>query len=121
MADAPGQLFDPDAVPDPPARPRARATDPETSHAAAASIAPKRQRATQLAVLELLRKAGPLHDYALIARYDEARIGHGWPPQTRSGLQTRRHELVTAGLVRDSGERILLETGRRAILWEATP
>jgi hypothetical protein len=112
----PPTLLDP-PLPDPTPTPRARRTDPETSHEAAASIAPPKQRATQAAVLDLFQRHGPMHDYRMIDAYSLERAGLGWPPQTRSGLQTRRHELVTAGLLEDSGERVRLETGRRAIVW----
>jgi hypothetical protein len=36
---------------------------------------------------------------------------------TESGVRSRRAELVQAGLVRDTGERVKLATGRRAIVW----
>jgi len=35
-----------------------------------------------------------------------------------SGARTRRAELVAMGLVRDSGDKSLLSSGRWAIVWE---
>lgn len=96
--------------------PPARHSDPETSHAAAASITKQKQTDAQKRVLILL-DAGPAHDYALLDRYNAHRGPRGWPPITRSGLQTRRCELVRMRLVEDSGERVTLDTGRRAIVW----
>jgi hypothetical protein len=87
----------------------ARNTDPETSHAAASSVGDLRPR--QVAVLDVLRRCGPCHDEAIAAFYTG-------PPQSPSGLRTRRRELVDAGLVRDSGDRARLQTGRQSIVWE---
>ena len=36
-----------------------------------------------------------------------------------SGARTRRAELVVKGLVYDTGERVTLLSGRRAIVWSA--
>jgi hypothetical protein len=36
---------------------------------------------------------------------------------TESGVRSRRSELVQVGLVRDTGERVRLATGRNAIVW----
>jgi hypothetical protein len=98
----------------------ARRTDPETSHAAAASIGEDSLRASQAAVLAVLRTHGPLVDVELDEMYDQMRID-GWPipEQSPSGLRTRRRELVDLGFVIDTGERGMLESGRRAILWRA--
>lgn len=69
--------------------PRARSTDPETSHDAAMSV----QGITELQarIYDLLREHGPMTDVDLIARY---RSRHDWPAATDSGIRTRRHELV---------------------------
>ena len=99
---------------------RARTSDPATSHAAAASVNGK-LRETQNAVLRLLRLDGDLSDDQLLAAYDNRRRhDSGFPPQSPSGLRTRRRELVALGLVRDSGRRTTTYSGRAAIVWTAT-
>jgi hypothetical protein len=98
----------------------ARATDPHTSHEAAASVAGERLRASQQAVLvELSRRPHGLTDVELVELYAlAAEIGRV-PRQSPSGIRSRRHELVEAGLVVDTGVRIKLDSGRRAIVWAA--
>jgi hypothetical protein len=91
---------------------RVRPGDPDTSHAAAASLVSVTCRQSQQAILDLLRTVGPMTDTELIARYP------GDPPQSESGLRTRRSELVAAGLVADSGRRVPLASGRLSIVWE---
>jgi hypothetical protein len=92
----------------------ARATDPVTSHEAAASIGGDNIRASQQAILDLLRRK-PGTDNDIAYRYG------AWnePQQSASGLRTRRSELVTKGLVEDSGERVVLPSGRKSIVWRA--
>lgn len=92
----------------------ARRTDPSTSHAAAASISSSKLRSSQVAVLEWLREHGPATDEALVELYNG-------PDQSPSGLRTRRRELVEQRLVRDSGARQPLASGRMAIVWEVVP
>jgi len=97
-----------------------RSTDPETSHEAAASIAAERggSRSAVLAVLALI---GPCTDTALIQAYlDLAALGE-LPQQSASGIRTRRKELVVAGRVADTGERVALISGRHSIVWAAVP
>jgi len=92
----------------------ARRTDPETSHEAAASV--ENLRASQHAVWALLREIGPSTDEELAEAVRQS-------PRfliSPSGLRTRRHELVDAGLVHDTGQRKILATGRRAVVWAAT-
>jgi hypothetical protein len=89
----------------------ARATDPETSWAAANSV--KDIRKSQEQVLQMFRRYGPLTDEALIARASIAGIA-----QSHSGLRTRRNELVTLGFLKDSGERGKTLSGRSTTIWE---
>lgn len=113
-----GELFAPRVTAPPPVHApvaRARRTDPETSQEAARSLSADTLRESQARVLRALVEQGPAHDYELIRRLEAA--GHR---VTRSGVQTRRSELARAGLVRDTGERVALDTGRRAIVWSAT-
>lgn len=107
----PGQL--------PTAAPYARRTDPPTSHAAAASITEDALRRSQKAVLSFLRSQGPTADARLVARYEQIYEVYGWPKQSPSGLRTRRRELTDAGLVKDTGDRVRLDSGRNAIVWSA--
>ena len=91
-------------------RANARTDDPETSHQAAASISPQKMRESHEAVLALFHERGPMTDAALVECYDG-------PRQSPSGLRTRRRELADVGLIVDTGERVKLESGRRAIVW----
>jgi hypothetical protein len=93
--------------------PRARNTDPTTSHQAAASVAIDTLTRTQALILEALRAHGPLTDEQLCHRIAEVER----KPVSVSGIRTRRSELVTAGRVVDTGERRQTTTGRQAIVW----
>lgn len=97
-------------------RAHARRTDPQTSHDAAASIAADQLRDSQRAVLDVLRHHGPIDDHTLEGIYG---MLDQLPPQSVSGLRTRRRELVERGLVADTGERVKLPSGRTAIVWKA--
>lgn len=92
--------------------PRARTTDPATSHAAARSVAHLRHN--QAVILSLLNLEGAQTDEELMLLWND-RIAERISP---SGLRTRRSELVDLGYVRDSGERRALESGRMATVWE---
>jgi hypothetical protein len=96
-------------------KPRARRTDPETSHAAAASV--ENITRTQLVILRIMDVFGPLTDGAIHFMYDST---GDRPPVSDSGLRSRRAELVALGCVMDSGERVRLASGRMSIAWELT-
>lgn len=96
---------------------RARRGDPDTSHAAAASVDSLRDKAR--GVLTVLWHYGPGTDEQLAGRYALMRAYDEVPEQSPSGLRTRRAELVGLGLVRDTGERRAISTGRHAIVWAA--
>lgn len=88
---------------------KARATDPETSHEAAASV---KVRESQRDVLKVLREFGPLTDMGI------SRWSHKFGiRQSPSGLRTRRKELVNKGLVEWTGRWERLPSGRRARVW----
>lgn len=89
--------------------PRARATDPATSHAAAASM---RDVAAQqaAAILTHLREHGPATADALDAAI-------GWRPTTAG---RRLAELERAGQVRRLEETAPTRSGRAAHRWAAT-
>lgn len=94
--------------------PEARRTDPQTSHDAAASITEETLTRNQRDVLEHLRIGGPSTDFDLVdALCNRGRL------MSPSGCRTRRKELTEAGLIRDSGKKMRLPTGRKAIVWEA--
>jgi len=89
--------------------PNARTTDPETSHEAAMSVT----NITPLKQEILQRLMTPMTDtdlYQLLTISSRLIV-------TESGVRSRRSELVQAGLVRDTGERVKLATGRNAIVW----
>lgn len=98
---------------------RTRATDPDTSLSAAASLDPDNLRENQAAVLKVIRECGPMTDVDLVERYERSvrEVIYGLPRQSQSGIRTRRAELVAGGLVEDTGERRRLESGRQAIVW----
>lgn len=92
--------------------PRARSTDPSTSHAAARSVLAHPGRE---AVFACLLVHGPLTDEEL---YEHQEVRFYCSP---SGARTRRAELVDAGVVRDSRYRRKTKSGRKSIVWEAIP
>lgn len=91
-------------------RPRARNTDPDTSHEAAASV--QHIRESQEAVLATLRRLGGRGTHEQIV---DAYQG---PHQSPSGIRTRCCECVVRGRVRNSGDKVKMRTGRRATVWE---
>jgi hypothetical protein len=101
------RLFDPDQ------RPAARVTDPTTSHLAALSVTGLREK--QCAVLAMFGTT-PMSDEELVLNYNVAAMSGVAPPQSVSGIRTRRHELVVKGLLVDAG-RGATSSGRSCILW----
>lgn len=103
----------------------ARRTDPGTSHAAAASISPRKMSTVRSRVLALLNGAravkngGLTHD-EIIAEYKGHALRLGWPPASDSSIRTRCKELWRDGeveLVEDSAGKSRF--GRDALLWRA--
>jgi len=89
--------------------PLARTSDPDTSHAAARSVKARTERQEAiLAALDALGGTGTDEDIADV--YDG-------PQQSDSGMRTRRAELVSKGLVVDTGQRARIRSGNRAIVW----
>jgi len=88
----------------------ARNSDPETSHAAAASV---NVRESQMVVFSLLTSE-PATDEELFSRAVASGIRI-----SPSGCRTRRSELVRIGWVEDTGERRLTAAGRQTIVWRA--
>lgn len=86
--------------------PRARHTDPQTSHDAANSVVEVTK--TQLAIYKLLKK--PMTDEQLVERYK----AKAWASD--SGIRSRRSELVELGLIERKSEA-KTRSGRKAIVW----
>lgn len=91
----------------------ARKTDPITSHDAAHSIGDV--TLTQEYVLKALQK--PRTDVQLVEAYRKTKLA---PVASESGIRSRRAELVRLGLVHDTGLKVVLPSGRRAIVWGRT-
>ena len=104
--------------------PLARKTDPMTSHAAAADVAPRRVT-VKWAVLAVFNgapdaQAGVTHDQ-LIALYRKYALRLGWPPASESSIRTRCNELVRDGKAHQVRD-ILGKSrgGRKARVWRAS-
>lgn len=95
--------------------PRARITDPETSHAAAAAATSSAGdcRANVLAIL-LQHPDGLTHE-ELIEEYRARR----YPAHTDSGIRTRCRELYATGQVVRGDVYRKTNTGRQSIVWHA--
>ena len=96
----------------------ARKTDPPESHDAAGSVSDLTGK--QDAVLKLIRRFPGMADPGIIAGYQmrSKENPDEFPPQSESGIRTRRHELVEKGLVEKAGT-ITLTSGRRGSIWKA--
>lgn len=92
--------------------PTARASDPVTSHQAAAAQTPAKVRSEHRLVLELLQWE-PLSDFELAARASQA-LGR---IVKQTSLGVRRGELCKLGLVADSGIKGTSDTGSPCIRW----
>lgn len=93
-----------------PAEPRARTTDPDTSHRAARSV-PK-TTALKEAILQTLASR-ELTDGELIALLRRGLFPHA----SESGIRSRRAELVRDGLVIDTRTTRLTPAGRETTVW----
>jgi len=91
--------------------PWARNTDPQTSHDAADSV--RETTATQNGILRVLAHK-PQTDVQIIEAYRKI---YFLPKASESGIRSRRAELVERGLVKDSGLREKMPSGRFAIVW----
>lgn len=98
-------------------RARARRMDPSTSHAAAASV--RKLTEKQIALLAVFRLYYPMTDEELVERYEALQrvTGSELPKQSRSGMRTRRAELVRRGNIVNTGRKATMSTGRKAIVW----
>lgn len=91
--------------------PSTRTTDPQTSHDAEKSVSKLAQSYNN--IIELFTDHGPMNDAQLIAAW-RFRFGS---KAAESGIRSRRAELVAAGRIEDSGEKIPMESGRMSIVW----
>lgn len=100
---------------------RARSTDPETSHVAAARIGDL--GITQQAVLVVLRTASePLLDEELVALYAKKQKSLQLVEQSESGIRSRRSELAAMTppkVLRCEKKR--MKTGGMGNTWIAAP
>ena len=100
-------------------QPRARSTDPQTSHDAAKKV--RGVSAVHSTILMILWQRGPLTD-PQIAEYYFQRVADGSAPMhSESGLRTRRKELVDMGKVTTAAWKEKLSTGRYATVWAWEP
>ena len=100
-------------------QPRARSTDPQTSHDAAKKV--RGVSAVHSTILMILWQRGPLTD-PQIAEYYYERVADGSAPMhSESGLRTRRKELVDMGKISPAAWKEKLSTGRYATVWAWEP
>ena len=105
--------------------PRARNTDPVTSHEAAAKIA-KTPAALNDKRRAVLKCVAVIHtcegsDESIAWTYIEHMSERGWPKQSPSGLRTRRKELVDMGMMENTGRTTTTKGGGKTIVWGLTP
>lgn len=98
----------------------ARATDPATSHEAAAKAIVGRPRVRD-AVWHVLKEDGPMTHDDLIAAYNQRAMQiAGWPMASASSIRTRCSELVRDGLVEQVPDLAgASRMGNRALVWRA--
>ena len=93
-------------------QPRARASHPETSHAAARSV--DRLNEKREAVLKVFQEKQSLTLEELLEAYA---LRPDLPKQSPSGIRSRCSELVGMGLVGDSGLTRPSVSGRACVVW----
>lgn len=98
----------------------ARASDPDTSHdaAAIAALSPS-SREIKSAILRLLRSDGPATAFELRDLYFANRVDEGWPDCQPNTINRRVSDLANMGFVVDTGERRKTPDRRLAIVWRA--
>lgn len=69
---------------------------------------------SQKQIYDTLKTYGPLPDHALVPLAQHVTQVH----QSSSGIRSRRHELSDKGLVGDTGDRIVMPSGRKAKVYE---
>ena len=95
----------------------ARRLDPETSHAAAASVSPERISKQKESILAVLSVYGPLTDNEMIEVF---RSAYPHFVVTDQSLRSRRAQLTTEQKVRFAGSYGESPTGKKARKWEVS-
>ena len=90
--------------------PNTRTLDPSTSHQAEKSVSGLAE--SYRIIQGLFRLYGPMNDEQLLQVWP-----HATKRASQSGIRSRRSELVAAGLLEDSGERLVMPSGRKSIVW----
>lgn len=98
--------------------PKARISDPETSHEAAASLDPTKLSELMIAIIQITREAGKITDGDLISKYYEYSQIFGWEVYEPQTIRSRRSDLVKAGKIEFSGEYGITRSGRRTRMWK---
>lgn len=96
---------------------RVRNTDPDTSTEAAQSQREINITGARAALLDLMRELGEATDEEIATAYAWLLERELVPQHTPSGLRHRRDELLKKGMLRDTGEKRLNVSGRRARVW----
>ena len=91
--------------------PNTRTLNPSTSHQAEKSVG--KLADSYRIILDIFRTYGPMNDETLIATWKSKAEKYA----SDSGIRSRRSELVSAGLIVDSGERQKMRSGRDSIVW----
>lgn len=107
--------------------PRARRGDRPTSHEATKAAA-RGLNDKQRHVLRAFQDWGAMHDELLVTLWRDRRVeqlargfGDVLPDLTDSSLRSRRAELVTLDMLRDSGRTALTSRQGKTTIWELTP
>lgn len=96
----------------------AKRDDPLTSWEAADAFDAELLKARMKSVYDCLKWFGPCTNDELEESYAQQQEPNGWPKQTPQSIRSRRSELTDRMLVRDTGERVVKPSGRRAVVWE---
>lgn len=98
--------------------PAARNNDPDTSHAAAASVEGAQNLRNRLFTLLSTRYPGGLTHEEIIVAYGGYVSAQGWPTATAQGIRSRVKELERDGRVRrEDTPTGTTRTGRRSYRW----
>jgi hypothetical protein len=96
----------------------ARTADPDTSHAAAWSVTEASMVQARVYALHQSHPDG-LTDEELVLLYARAHAP-GRSLESRASPRKRRSDLARTGVLVDSGERRVLTSGRRGVVWKLT-